>query len=179
MIMLIKSMILSTQLSWDQQSDKNISNSTDARAHSNELRIKVLIIMMIIMVIIMMINMEIILMIIMVIIMMIIMIISLMIMLVINLMIIMMINLMIIMMINMMIIMKIFMMIIMMVEMTIRRLMMMIIMMLIKQCRGPLQRAMHFLCILFPTGGSSPNIVLQRADGRLVVDQQKPLGEDS
>ena len=40
-------MILSTQLSWDQQSDKNLSNSTDARAHSNELRIKVLIIMMV------------------------------------------------------------------------------------------------------------------------------------
>ena len=40
-------MILSTQLSWDQQSDKNLSNSTDARAHSNELRIKVVIIMMV------------------------------------------------------------------------------------------------------------------------------------
>ena len=47
MIMLITSMILSTQLSWDQQSDKNLSNSTDARAHSNELRIKVMIIMMV------------------------------------------------------------------------------------------------------------------------------------
>ena len=40
-------MILSTQLSWDQQSDKNLSNSTDARAHSNELRIKVVIIIMV------------------------------------------------------------------------------------------------------------------------------------
>ena len=39
--------ILSTQLSWDQQSDKNLSNSTDARAHSNELRIKVIILIMV------------------------------------------------------------------------------------------------------------------------------------
>ena len=45
--MKVKQMILSTQLSWDQQSDKNLSNSTDARAHSNELRIKVVIIMMV------------------------------------------------------------------------------------------------------------------------------------
>ena len=142
MIMLIKSMILSTQLSWDQQSDKNISNSTDARAHSNELRIKVII--LVIMVIIMMINI------------------------VINLMII------------MMIIIMIFMMIIMIVEMTIRWLMMMIIMMLINGAmQGSTPTSAAFFCILFPTGGSSPCIVVQRVDGCLVADQQEPLGEDS
>ena len=45
MMMILTSSICqngSTQLSWDQQSEKNLSNSTDARAHSGELRIKVI-----------------------------------------------------------------------------------------------------------------------------------------